>query len=715
MSLEIEIFRTVAGVDEIVTTVKPTDTSAQVKKIMGDNLCNLVFELNGIVDFKIGDQAIIFGELYRMNRMPVIKKVSRYNYEYTMQLQSEQYDLAKAQYMFYDSNNDLKEGDFSLMGTADTFIELMIKNLARVGFVFVKGGIPSTGYKNITFSKEDCLTALQKISDAFDIEYYVEGNTINLSKLVNASPHVLKYGRNRGLYDITRTQAQDMDIITRLYAFGSTENLPAGYLSSRLRLPGGYDVLVNNITYDISLVNPNLRRIRFNWTAPTNISVTSIIIEYRIIGTNTWREYEDGSVTTPRDFYGHFRFVSNSIGSISATAPNTLVTDYNIGYLLREGDRLKVVDASTGIAGMYTILSISGPVGSDYTLTTLETVPTAAASTSALEVYRSNLNDDFEFRFRSMPIGAVTPAITILHTDGTNSTPIFSGAPNQLSFLEKNIDLYGIIEGDFIDDDIKPDRQGTVTAVSIGDPFQFTDDTMDFDVNDQLAPGIAAKVTFNTGQLAGYTFEIKSYNNATKTFRILLNKDEAHLELPSLSFSPQVGDVYVLHDIYMPSSYVLAAETRLLNKAIEFLDKNSKPDYTYNLTCDPAYFRRNQIKVNIGDVIWVSDIELDIDKYIRVIGLSKSLVDEFEYTLELGETISKSTISRITASQATNSSNINSVTNQVNNNALLNGRFIGTFKIEQGTINIKDIETASSTAGMKKLWIDTDGKVWKEA
>jgi hypothetical protein len=74
-------------------------------------------------------------------------------------------------------------------------------------------------------------------------------------------------------------------------------------------------------------------------------------------------------------------------------------------------------------------------------------------------------------------------------------------------------------------------------------------------------------VVFNTGQLAGYTFEINRYNNATKTITINKNKDEKTLDIPSDLLHMQIGDEYVLVDIVMPQSYISNAESLVISQS----------------------------------------------------------------------------------------------------------------------------------------------------
>lgn len=613
MSIELTIMRDT----DTITTFKPDGTSNQQKKIMGDNIISLQFTLNQIINFNIGDWCLVFGEKYFLARAPSITKTSTYKYVYGMQMISFQYELSKAQYMFYDNLNNLRDSDFSLTGNANFFIDLLVKNVNRLNPGWSKGAVITTDTKTLTFSKVDCGAALAQIATAFETEFYVQGMTVNLDKLHHATPYSFHYGQGKGLYEIKRQEVDNTSVITRLYAYGGEKNLPPGYLSTRLRLPGGYDYLIHNLTWTVAAngANPAIfTDITFSWTAPLNPDVNNIYIRGKIVG-NLY--YTDS--------------VSTSATSIVITVENAFIYEF------------------------------------------LFTSRTATAEVA------------------SLPTIIVNPAVA-------QSVPLFVNAI-ALPYLEENTGLFGVIESNYINDEIYPHRTGVVTAVDATIIYIFSDSTIDFDVNTQLLPGITAKVTFTTGQLSGYTFDISAFDNSLKQFTILKNKDEKSLDIPSTLIKPIIGDEYVLTDIEMPLAYINAAEQDLQVKAQAYLDLYSSPIYQYSIICDPKWFRAKVIKMGVGDVVFLTDAELQISKYIRVISLTKSLIDEFEYSLELGDVVPVGTFQQIVANQNITQSGVDSVTHTVNNNSLLEGYFIG--------------PAAASVAAMKGLYVDSSNKIWK--
>ncbi len=213
-------------------------------------------------------------------------------------------------------------------------------------------------------------------------------------------------------------------------------------------------------------------------------------------------------------------------------------------------------------------------------------------------------------------------------------------------YLEKNVSKYGVIEHVQTFEDIYPKRIGTVTGINAESPLQFTDADIDFDLNETDANGtvilindIPAKVTFNSGQLAGYTFEIKKngYNTTTKTFELVPNKDEKDLVVPSELLRPSVGDTYVITDIAMPQSYITNAEILLQNEAQAYLDENSEQRNKYSVAPDPFYFEEINANIVLGNTINFKDVDFSLDDDLRVVSLTKDLQNPYNVSFDIAE------------------------------------------------------------------------------
>ncbi|MDY3402031.1 hypothetical protein PG588_07690 [Riemerella anatipestifer] len=213
-------------------------------------------------------------------------------------------------------------------------------------------------------------------------------------------------------------------------------------------------------------------------------------------------------------------------------------------------------------------------------------------------------------------------------------------------FLEKNTDKYGIAEHTQPFEDIYPKRVGTVTQVYADNPLKFSDSTLDFDLNEYneygntiIQKGISAKVIFQTGDLAGYTLEVKEYgfDSVTKTFTLLKNQDEKSFDIPSDTFRPQVGDKYIIIDIAMPKSYVDNAEQELQAAAQEYLDKNSKQRFIYAVEPDPIYLKKINFNLKLGHTVRFKDTDFSLDDDIRVISITRDINNPYDISFEIAE------------------------------------------------------------------------------
>lgn len=219
------------------------------------------------------------------------------------------------------------------------------------------------------------------------------------------------------------------------------------------------------------------------------------------------------------------------------------------------------------------------------------------------------------------------------------------------SYLEKNTDKYGTIEHTEIFNDIYPHREGTISAVDESDITKFSDNGMDFNLNDYLLSGITAKLHFNSGDLGGYEFEVSDYDNATKEFTIIAFKDEQGYEMPNDTLKPAIDDKYVLLDIKMPQSYIDTAETALQAKAQAYLNDNCEPRVTYLLIPDWRYLKANSIALDLGDSITIEDTDLNINSLVRIVELTRILINAYKYTLKLSDHLEVQLIQRLYSEQ----------------------------------------------------------------
>ena len=201
--------------------------------------------------YGIGDTITVFGRDYKLNRLPKVKKTGMAEFQYDLEFEGIQYDLFRVTYdlTIDTTKNELQDiqGD-TLTGDLKRFMDVLISNADRVfPGKWAVGICPETiGDKTLTFGESDnCLSVLQTLcsQDNFNVEFEIEKvdgvYTINLYENVGQTlPFTFEYGKNKGLYSMTRENVSSANIITRLKVFGSTENITSKYRADRLCMFG---------------------------------------------------------------------------------------------------------------------------------------------------------------------------------------------------------------------------------------------------------------------------------------------------------------------------------------------------------------------------------------------------------------------------------------------------------------------------------------------
>lgn len=237
------------------------------------------------------------------------------------------------------------------------------------------------------------------------------------------------------------------------------------------------------------------------------------------------------------------------------------------------------------------------------------------------------------------------------------------GKDKASSYIEKAdaVAKYGIFEGrkNF---DIKPTFTGKVSSVVDGDVLSFIDTSFPFDINAKnasgetmyLISGVSAKVHFNSGNLAGYEFEVHAYDHATHKFTLVKQTDDRGNVFPSET-SPafQIGknDTYKVLDIAYSRDIEEDAEKKLAEEGNKYYDQNSQPKVQYSVNVTKA-FVENKLALSDGitnvfapgDYLPIKDDEIGVDKSIRIKSFTRNVLDPYDYSLTISDTQTKGDI-----------------------------------------------------------------------
>lgn len=184
--------------------------------------------------------------------------------------------------------------------------------------------------------------------------------------------------------------------------------------------------------------------------------------------------------------------------------------------------------------------------------------------------------------------------------------------------------------------------EGTVTAVITENVTNvFEDANLSFDPLDPqriMADGTVPKVSFITGNLAGYQFPItRSIALAGGGYQLTISQiqDSVGSYLPTSVFGFNDFDQYVLVDLYMPQIYTDKAEQRLLSQAESYLAQYSLDQNSYDCPIDEVWATNNEVGFKIGQVVHPINANLGIDDDYRIITLKRNITRPYKQSITL--------------------------------------------------------------------------------
>lgn len=214
-------------------TLQIDERTVFFRKLMADHRITCEVIVNAPLDIKIADYIVWNTYNYTVNRLPTVEKNSNSNYKYTIYFEANVYDLLKKIFISIDGL-----AAFSLNETASGFLSKIVDNINTIQSGWTGTVTGDTGaFKTLQFANESCKSALTRVAQAFGFEFDAVGKAITLKSTIGtALDYSFEYGRDNGLYKIERQQVADQNIVTKVFGFGSTKNIPSSYRDGAQRL-----------------------------------------------------------------------------------------------------------------------------------------------------------------------------------------------------------------------------------------------------------------------------------------------------------------------------------------------------------------------------------------------------------------------------------------------------------------------------------------------
>jgi hypothetical protein len=208
--------------------------------LMQEDYVTLKFSLASPIYFKLGD--------YIDNELGIFEVVDLYKPTYNTTTGGYDYELRLDAYywkwknkkFFYTPETTGREAGWNLTATLDVHLNIFLDNLKYLGykfrdkdFIWEIDDTVENSAKLVTYDNVNLIDALTQIAEAWGCEWWIENHKICFGRCEYSSPVDFKAGdltdtENVNVNNMIRSDSQTT-YATRIYAFGSTRNIPATY------------------------------------------------------------------------------------------------------------------------------------------------------------------------------------------------------------------------------------------------------------------------------------------------------------------------------------------------------------------------------------------------------------------------------------------------------------------------------------------------------
>lgn len=212
-------------------------------------------------------------------------------------------------------------------------------------------------------------------------------------------------------------------------------------------------------------------------------------------------------------------------------------------------------------------------------------------------------------------------------------------------------------EGSLDASTIYPSRIGVVTAVDVVDAdnnlFNIEDSTIPAALNfsDYLIAGETMTIVYQSGSLTGKEFDV-SYDHENRTFEIV-PKDIDGYTMPSLLFTPAIGDTYVVFGCSFPDAYIRDDATEsgaswdMFREAVTYMYEHEEDKYSYGGNVSPIWMKANyaaaSVKMIPGGYCSLTDPEFG-DVLIRIRSIKDYVTYKYDIEIDLSNALVKASI-----------------------------------------------------------------------
>lgn len=450
------------------------------------------------------------------------------------------------------------------------------------------------------------------------------------------------YGLDKGLTAIKKSIANQEDIATRLYVYGSSRNMLSRYYNGK------------NI-YDAESVDIEHLMIPMSYWGKTSglADASKAYLEnsdaVSKLGLIIKRAYFDGSdgdypeiypslagytiadvrgVMSPTDRY----YPSTSIysGSERIDQVKSVVNPTDDGKSAGGGGSKYIDTRSMQFAGLSRrSITFSGQRTETYTLFSNLTM----GGGDILECL-----DELNLTIEHPNGGIGVPTVRLVVTDAQSQSPLVfafteRSTSGQYTFSLKDwaFERTGGVLSASIEVSLAATTTNSVTVYlsapaksytlgtknALAGAFTMRLNQLGFNIADQASLSSEGRCTISmkTGMCAGRNFTVKScaYDSTTDDWELIVNRtidDDLAEKFPNSNFPIAAGDEFVLLDLAMPEIYISLAEQRLYDKGMELFNAINRIKPSYEPRINPKMMKSAGVTIQEGMYMHIQDTDI---------------------------------------------------------------------------------------------------------
>lgn len=500
--------------------------------------------------------------------------------------------------------------------------------------------------KNVQINNQTVWQGMALFKSDFGLNFIIRGREVIVGAAGTIASHIFKYGKGNGLYEVEKQADTDQKVVTRLHAYGSSDNLPTRYYAEldmkvfanvtsvekgkdffRIGLdmdykPGMFTQKMSKYGDDIFAIKVMLGETEINARIEGHDDKNKARIYSEYLSTST-----DPDDNTDKEVYDAFYnaladgskiYITGGVNKDLAPAghidysANRLPDNMAINNLMLPGfpkyalsDLCKSEYDEKGDSTHYYIRK--NKESSDWVLFHSE-------AGNHVVRFSENQYDPYIISPNADKLGYKDDDIFCTEENDDNGLKKVYPSVEEITEAEAGVStddktyINTIVSADIIKDNgVYPKKTGTSVP-----GFQVVIKNLGFDLQDAIAAagGESCKLSMKDGHCGGRDFDVPSVapnSDGTWTLNCKRSPDSSLDLYYPYSYNMSIGgtasaiepyqicagDHFVLTGIAMEATnYVWAASVKLLRKAIHWLCKNDYSRYTYSPKIDEIYMAR---------------------------------------------------------------------------------------------------------------------------